>query len=91
MGDQDESHVGFFAEIEQEVGDIRYVVAVEIPGRLIGEQELRFIDNGASDRHPLTFAAGQLGDQFVHPTLEPESVKHGAGADGGATDGQATA
>jgi hypothetical protein len=53
VGDQDKSHAGFLAEVEQEVGDIRYVGAVEIPRRLIGEQELRFIDNGSGDRHPL--------------------------------------
>jgi hypothetical protein len=83
VGDQDESHVGFFVEIEQEVGDIRYVVAVEIPRRLIGEQEFRFIDNGArwpdrdwimqslvvdrSFRHALRRMDGR---RFPHPARE---------------------
>jgi hypothetical protein len=80
VGDQDKSHAGFLAELEQEVGDIRYVGAVEIPRRLIGEQELRFIDNGAGDRHPLTFATGQLGDlRPFSPTRSSAAAARTAG------------
>ncbi len=42
------------------------VVAVEVSGRLVGEQDRRLVDQGARDRHPLALAARQLVGSVVH-------------------------
>jgi len=76
VGHQDERRAGFLTQPEQQIGDVRRAGAVEIPGRLIGQQQLRLIDDRARDRHPLPLAARKRGDPIVHAVLQPDPVEH---------------
>ena len=46
---------------------------VEVPGRLVGEEELGAIDEGAGDGDPLLLAPGQLGREVVAAAGEPDA------------------
>jgi hypothetical protein len=43
---------------------------VEVAGRLVGQQQRRLADDGAGDRDPLPFTAGQFVRQVVEPVRE---------------------
>ena len=43
--------------------------AVEVAGRLVGDDDLRVGDDGARDRDPLLLTAGELPRVVVHPVL----------------------
>ena len=47
-------------EVAQKGHDLLAVAAVEVAGRLVGEQDARVIDEGAGNGGPLHFAARQL-------------------------------
>src|SRR6266446_4927838 len=78
--DQNERHAAHLLQIEQEIGDLFGAGAVEIPGRLIGKQQLRLADDGARDRHTLTLAARKPGDQMVRTMIETDAAQHHPGA-----------
>ena len=44
---------------------------IERAGRLVAQQHGRILGDGARDRHPLLFAAGQLGREMVEPVAQP--------------------
>ena len=44
----------------EQLHDAERRVGVEVPGRLVGQQDQRPVHEGTSDRHPLLLAAGQL-------------------------------
>ena len=47
-------------DLQQQIEDVPAVGAVEIAGRLVGEDERRIVGQRARDRDALLFAAGQL-------------------------------
>ena len=50
-------------------------VAVEIAGRLVGEQQARFHDGGAGDRDPLALPAGELVGTVIGTRREVEALQ----------------
>jgi hypothetical protein len=48
-------------------------VAVEVAGRLIGQNQRRLHDGGAGDRHALALAAGELVGPMVGAVLQAEA------------------
>ena len=53
---------------------------VEVSGRLVGEQDLRLVDDGAGDRDALLLTAGELVREGAAPSGEAdhlEGVGHG--------------
>jgi len=53
-------------------------LAVEIAGRLVGEQDQRVGDDGAGDGDALLLAAGKLGRGMRFPAVEPDPGQRGA-------------
>src|ERR1051326_551311 len=54
--------------------------AVEVSGRLVGEQNRGLVDQGPRDRHPLPLSAGELVGPVIHPVREAHAAERGAGA-----------
>src|SRR5262249_52864520 len=71
---------GHLTQVEQEIGDLLSAGAVEIPGRLIGQQQFRLTDDGARNRHALTLAARKPGDQAVGTIIQADPAQHHPGA-----------
>ena len=57
VGDQDQGQAAFPPELLQQRDDLVPGVLVQVPGRLVGQQHLRRLDQGAGDRDPLLLAA----------------------------------
>ncbi len=49
---------------------------IEVPGRLVGEQEPRPEAERAGERDPLLLAPGQLSRAVLHPVREPHLGEH---------------
>ena len=60
VGDQQQRGAAARAQREHQVDDVAAGLAVEIAGRLVGQQQPRRDDEGAGQRHPLLLAAGEL-------------------------------
>ncbi len=60
MRDDHESLVQLVAQVEEELVQLRLVVAVEAARRLIGEHHQRVVDQGTGYRHALLLASRQL-------------------------------
>ncbi len=58
VGDHHERLPGA-VELEQQLADLLPGGGVERPGRLVGQQHRRPVDQGPRDRHPLALAAGE--------------------------------
>src|SRR5437773_2075675 len=54
--------------------------AVEVAGRLIGEQHLGIVDQRARNGHTLLLAAGELAGMMVLATGESDCCKHAIGS-----------
>ncbi len=61
-------------------GDHSRVGVVEIAGRLIGQQQWRVIEHGATERYPLLFAPGELWRLVVTPLEHPQLLEQAEGA-----------
>ena len=59
MGDEDHGDAACVQLLEQ-CDDLLGGTAVERAGRLVGEEDMRVVDERARDRHALLLAAGQL-------------------------------
>src|SRR5512147_774106 len=57
----------------QDVHDVVPHLAVEVSGRLVGEQELRFADDGPSYRNALLLAAGKLSWKVMNTRGKPDA------------------
>ena len=51
------------------------VGAVEVAGRLVGQEDRRAVDEGPGDRHPLALAAGELVGTVVMRSASPTCVE----------------
>ena len=48
---------------------------VEVAGGLVGQEQVRLVDEGARDRHPLLLPAGQLRRAVVHAVGEAHGLE----------------
>ena len=67
VGDQEQRRVAAAVQIVQQTDDRFTGGAIEIAGRLVGEQEAGLAGEGPGKRHPLLLAAGELGRIVCHP------------------------
>ena len=80
-------------DLLEQIHDLDTGVAVQRAGRLVGEQDIRIVDQRARDRDTLHLTAGELRGLFVDMLLEPDLLERFGRAAGtliGAdtTDGQ---
>ena len=76
MRHHDDGFAGF-VQLGQHHHDFIAGPAVEVPGRLVGEDELRVVHQGAGDRHPLLLAPGQLQRPVVEPVAQADHLREG--------------
>ena len=69
-----DDHDGAAREPSQELEHRRAVLGVEAAGRLVGEDQLRVVDERASEREALLLAAGELVREVIGDGPEPELV-----------------
>ena len=62
---RDHDHEAVFCHILQQLHDLDARLAVQCAGGLVGQQDVRVVDEGAGDGHPLHLAAGHLGGVLV--------------------------
>ena len=67
-------------QLVEQVHDLGAGVAVEVAGRLIGEDQRGFGDERSGDRDALLLSAGQLGRLVVQAIAHPEPLEGGLGA-----------
>src|SRR5919201_747335 len=60
----------------EELHDPDRGVGVEVPGRLVADEERRVVHEGTRDRDALLLAARELVGVRVHPVREPDEVQH---------------
>ncbi len=72
VGDQQQGRLALRAQGEQCLDDVRAGLAVEIAGRLVGEQKPGTGGEGPRNRYALLFAAGKLRGIVVQPVIEPD-------------------
>ena len=74
---------------DQEVDHVLLVGGIEVAGRFVRQQQLRTVEDGATDRHALTFPVGKprgAGPRPVgeaHRFEQPQRALPGVGIDGG--------
>ena len=61
MGDQHQGRALLAVDLEQQVDDMGAGSGIQVARRLIGQQQLRLIRQGAGDRDALLFTAAELG------------------------------
>src|SRR5262249_25629438 len=62
-------------DLAEEIHDFEREVRVEVPRRLVGEHQLRVVDERARDRDALLFPAGKLLWKRVHPVLQADPLQ----------------
>ena len=67
-------------ELSQELHDLLAVVAIEVSGRFVGQQQFRLGDDCTGDGYPLHFAARQFGGKMGGPFSEANSLQKFGGA-----------
>ena len=63
-------------DLAKQVHDLERQVGIEIAGRLVGEDELRIVDERARDGDPLLLASRQFLGQGVHAVLQTDPLEH---------------
>ena len=56
--------------------DLHAAPGVQVPGRLVGEEELRAVDQRPRDGHALLLAAGELRGFVVHAVAQAHALEH---------------
>ena len=69
-----------FCNLLQQIHDLYARFAVERAGRLVGEQDVRVVDDGARDGHALHLAAGHLVRRLVELVAKTDLFQHLDGA-----------
>ena len=72
VGDEQERRRPVAAPGEEMADDLLAGRGVEVPGRLVGEEEVRVVDEGAGDGHPLLLAARQFAGVVSQAVREPD-------------------
>src|SRR5262249_20834840 len=80
MRHQDKRRPEVLAQPEHQVQDHLSVLAVEVAGRLVGEQERWLWRERAGERHPLLLAARELRRVMVPAPTEPDAREQLPGA-----------
>ena len=75
MSDHDDGHPQRLVKLTDEVHDLGTVPAVEIAGRLIGQQQLRTIDQRPRQRRPLLLTSGEFAWPVRHSRRQPYPVQ----------------
>jgi hypothetical protein len=75
VGDHDDGLAGV-VEPAQHVHDLLAGGGVEVAGGLVGEDDVRVVDQRSGDRHPLLLTAGELIGPVVQPVGEPDHPGH---------------
>ncbi len=79
VSDHDDG-VAFAVETDEELHDLTGGDAVEVSGRLVGEQDRRLVHEGAGDGDPLALAAGELVRPVPGPVSQADELQHLPGA-----------
>src|SRR2546430_7967836 len=64
----------FFVQLAQHFQHYVGIFCVEVAGRLVGEENLWFVDDGARDGDSLLFTAGHFGWLVIQAALEAEQL-----------------
>ena len=75
MGHEHDRACAAVVERLQQREDLARRAAVEVPGRLVGEQDLRVVGERARDRHALLFAARELLRPVRLPAAEADLLE----------------
>ena len=67
-------------DVAEQVHDLERQVGIEIAGRLVGQHQLRLVDERARNGHALLLAARQLLGQRVEAVLQADPLQHLVGA-----------
>src|SRR5690606_14237050 len=59
----------------EQIQDLVGALAIEIAGRLVGDDDFRIRDDGPCDGDALLLTAGELPGQVVHAVLEPDDLE----------------
>src|SRR5262245_4056311 len=62
--------------LTKHVHDFERQIRIEVAGRLVGEDELRIVDERARDRHALLLATRELLGKCVHSMLQSDPLHH---------------
>ena len=62
-------------DIEEETHDLLRELVVEIPGRLVGDQDLGLVDQRARDGDPLLLSSRELAGEARHAVREPDAAQ----------------
>ena len=77
MGHQNQRGALLFVEAEEQVDYARTGGAIQISGRLVGQQQMGPGGKGAGDGHALLFAAGKLARIMGEPLRQTDPLHHG--------------
>src|SRR5207245_1974726 len=67
----DDDGVAAVVERAEEVEDLAARLRIEVPRRLVGEQQGRFVHQSAGNGHALSLPAGELVRLVMHPVAQP--------------------
>ncbi|MNC86055.1 hypothetical protein D3C83_16850 [compost metagenome] len=63
-------------DVLEDAQDVERDLGVEVPGRLVGQQDERVVDERARDRHPLLLAARELLRVVMQAAAEADAPQH---------------
>ena len=79
MGDEHEGG-GVLADVVEDQGDdLPRRLAVKVPGRLVGQNDPRAVDQRPRDGDPLALASAQLSRPMIQPRPEPDRLERPPG------------
>ena len=75
MADENRRRADLARESADQVVDLRGVPGVELARGLVGNEELRTVDERSTDRHALLLPAGELRRQRISPVEQPDTLE----------------
>src|SRR5262245_36249968 len=80
VGDEEQGRAALCLQRKHQVDDEAACLAIEVAGRLVGQQEVRLDDEGAGQRHTLLLAARQLARIVAEPMSQADGLELRLGA-----------
>ena len=77
--DHDQGAAALAVDPLQQVEHAHRALAVEVSGRLIGQDQARVVDQRPADRHPLPLTTAQLARPVLGTSGEPDLVQQRQG------------
>src|SRR5271155_842664 len=74
VSDHDDGLAEVLIELAEKAQDSFRTFGIEVAGRFVGQDDLRFANDGASERHTLLFAAGKLGGLVLQAAAQAEEI-----------------